>query len=154
MWNKLRINFLATTRSDLVIGSSSESFSGIYNTTSTSVVYFESEVSNYSRSIIRVFLTGYEYKGSLIDIQVTGRKLEARQLSISIFVENDFYLLKVYYSYVVFAPTNIPFASYGGIIAQNQFSGFYYEDAHRIIYNANYIIYGLNKITLSAADPI
>jgi len=154
MWNKLRINFLATTRSDLVIGSSAESFSGIYNTTSVSVVYFESEVSNYSRSIIRVFLTGYEYKGSLIDIQVTGRKLEARQLSVSIFVENDFYLLKVYYSYVVFAPTNIPFASYGGIIAQNQFSGFYYEDAHRIIYNTNYIIYGLNKITLSAADPI
>lgn len=103
---------------------------------------------------MRVFLTGCQYKGDLVDIQLSGRRLEAKQLSINVEVKNDFYLLKVFYSFVIFAPNNVPYASYGGMIAQNKFSGFYYEDAHRIIYNSNYIIYGLNKITLSPGEAI
>lgn len=109
---------------------------------------------NFSRSIVRVFLTGYEYKGPLIDIQLSGRRIEARQLSVVIDVENEFYLHRVEYSYIIFAPSNIPFASYGGLIAQNDFSGFYYEDTHRIIYKTNYVLYGLNKITLSGSAPL
>ena len=154
MWTKLRINFFATARSDLILGTGSEAFSMSYNATVTSVVQFQSEIPNFSRSIMRVFLTGYEYKGELVDIQISGRRLEARQLTINIEVENDFYLLRVFYSFVIFAPSNVPYASYGGLIAQNGFSGFYYEDAHRIISNANYILYGLNKITLSGGEAI
>ncbi len=89
-----------------------------------------------------------------MDIQISGRRLEAKQLTINIEVKNDFYLLRVFYSFLVFSPKNVPYASYGGLIAQNKFSGFYYEDAHLIIYNANYILYGLNKITLSGGEAI
>ena len=154
VWTKLRINFFATTRNDLILGTSSESFNMTYNSSVTSVVQFQEEIPNFSRSIMRVFLTGYEYKGDSVDIQISGRRLEGRQLSISIEVEGNFYLQRIFYSFVVFAPSNVPYASYGGLIAQNGFSGFYYEDAHRIIYNTNYILYGLNKVTLTGGEPI
>lgn len=56
---------------------------------------------------------------------------------------------KLTLSFLVFSPTMVSFASYGGMVSRSGFSGAGHQDTSNTIYLPNFVLVGLVKLSSS-----
>lgn len=116
---------------------------------------FPNAIPFVSKSIVRAFLIGYGFNSlSKTDLQITPIKLEEQLLTVSVTAGSGIALNNVQFSYIIFAPSQLPFASYGGSGQKNTFQGVVSTDIHRTVYQSQYKFYGISALTLQDSSSV
>ena len=84
-----------------------------------------------------------------MDIEIEANQVMNNKISVVIHIGANSNVKEVWFSYIVFSPSSIPFASYGGIAAEVNFEGTIYSSISTIIYYSENIIFGLSKFKFS-----
>ena len=106
--------------------------------------------------VIRVFLNGFtlEAKSGALQISVSPINLQNTTLTFKITLGKTTMINSVALSWVAFSPASANFASYGGQISQNQYSGSVSSDISSSIYKSEYTIYGLTLLSITSGKGI
>lgn len=102
------------------------------------------------RPVIRVFLNGFTLnsKSGALQLSVSPTDLQATNLTIKVTMGSLTIIDSIALSWVAFSPTTASFVSYGGQVSQNKYSGSKSQDISSTIFRANYVLYGLNLISI------
>jgi len=105
-------------------------------------------ILNYQKAIARVFLNGFAVNDGCkgYQIQIDAQDIKQNSFTVSVATGSQTDLKKVYFSYIIFNPSEVPFASYGGSVSKSAFTGISYQDISNSIYYNNLILQGLVKV--------
>lgn len=108
-----------------------------------------SGISNPQKAIARVFLNGFTLNAASqgIQVQIEARTVQPNGIYVAVATGPQTDLKSVLFSYLVFSPTSINLASYGGMVSRNGFSGVAYQDVRNNIHLPNYFLQGLVKLS-------
>ena len=58
----------------------------------------------------------------------------------------------IWLSYIIFSPATAGFSSYGGMIDKDNFSGAFYTNVRKIIYQTNNFLFGVSRLAFQAGQ--
>jgi hypothetical protein len=114
-------------------------------------------ISGFGKSdnpVIRVFINGFDVSSSTVQISVSPTNLEGTKLTIKITTGAATGLRSIWLSWLAFSPSTATFGSYGGQFSKSRYSGSVSSDISNSLYQSQYVLYGINLISLSQSKPL
>ena len=153
-WNTVKLNFWVSSRKDIILGAISSGtsianisdFNNIRNQTVHTFVNFRNPVKNADKMVSRAFLNGIKVNPSntnTLDVGVEARQTEEKRLPVKVRVGQNLELNTLWFSFIIFSPNEVEFASYGGGYSRQNFKGIQHYSVHRSIPGLKFPIYGL-----------
>lgn len=110
-------------------------------------------VQNFQKAIARPFINGVGISADskAMQVQIEARSVQQSSVVFAVTTGPDTAVSAIHFSYIVFNPQNVPFASYGGSVFRNGFTGSGYQNIASGLQASNYIIYGLVRISAGSS---
>lgn len=89
-----------------------------------------------------------------MQVSVSPTNLQNSRLTFKVTLGKTTIINSIALSWVAFSPSTASFASYGGQISQNQYSGSVSSDISSSIYQSQYTIYGLTLLSILSGKAI
>ena len=124
-WNKIRINFWASSNEYIQTGivSIQKSSLTLVKRSASIEVTLSHGFKTHQKPVIRTFISGYTVQSGVVQIMTNPTNLKGNLLTIRVAVGSTTQLTAITLSYVAFAPSSCPFASFGGSFGQRSFVG-------------------------------
>ena len=111
---------------------------------------------NNAQVITRVFINGFDLdqKSAALQVSLSPTNLLGTNLTIKATMGPMTVINRISLSWLAFSPATASFASYGGQISLNRYSGSQSQDISRTIHQSKYTIYGMNLISITSGKGI
>ena len=148
IWSHLGIFFIASVREDLQVGSVSSNFQSLRGDRGLTKVTFSSKLSNYTSSVGRVFLNGFSTNSmKTLQLGISQSTIRKTIMMISVITGPGFDLKELWFSFIIFSPNLVPFASYGRTYQEVRFKGNKYIDSSGNIYKTEHKFLGFTLLS-------
>jgi hypothetical protein len=154
MWSKLRINFWASTNSQIELGFLHAGNMVVKNNAVYANATISKSFKNNDRPVIRAFINGYESQSEKVQIAVSPSNLQENKLTVKINIGPSSVIKKIWISYIAFSPVTATFNAYGGQFSKYNFKGTVKDDVSNTLYRSPYVLYGLVHISINGKKAL